>query len=234
MNLKRDHKNRQSGNVLFLILVAIALLGIITAIISNYSSEQKETLDRQTTDAQVSVLFNHTATLGVAVMNLLIQGVEPNNVYQVLSTLKQGDAGFEDSPHQYKLYHPLGGGVSYTSSTSNTASEAIATNFNINKKSIVIGVGKSDNAVDPADTVGDILFTARITNSAYCAAINKKINGRTSIPEMADAAFNSLFNDGTTVVIDTADCSDCVNNSRFCVRNSSDSQWGFYSALFPG
>lgn len=229
MKCEKYRKPRnQSGNVLFMILVAIALLGIITAIVSNYSSEQKETLDRQTSDAQISVLLNHASTLGVAVMNLTIQGVEPTSVYQVLSTVKPGDVGFDAEPHQYKIYHPLGGGVGYASSTSNTTSEAMATNFNINKESIIMGVGRSDAIV------GDVLFTAKIVSSDYCKTINKKISGTTALPEMDNDTFDSLFNNNETVTIDSSNCTNCVNVSGICVRNSSDSQWGFYSALFPG
>lgn len=228
MNYK-EHKplNSQSGNILFLILIAIAMFGILTAVISNSTKEHKETLNRQTVDAQISVVLNYVSSLSSALLNLVMAGADQSTIYQNLLTLKPGDDGYEESPHQYKIFHPLGGGIEYLSSSTNTSSSALATNFNINKGSIITGVGKSDALI------GDIVFTARITSEDYCQAINKKINGSTSIPEMSDSTFNTLFTSDTEVTVDSSNCPDCVGITRSCISNSSDSEWGFYSVLFP-
>jgi len=220
--------NNQQGSILIMILIAIVLLAIITGVVSNSGEQQKDSLDRQTRDAQVSLLINHTAALNSAILQMVMHGEDVNTIYQKLSTLKAGDDGFEDAPHKYKIYHPLGGGISYMSATSNTASEAVATNFDINLSSIITGVGKTN------ETIGDIIFTAKITSASYCSYINEKLLSITTVPEMSSSAFDDLFNNNAVVTIDSSNCPECVNTARLCVRNSTYNEWGFYTSLFPG
>jgi len=228
MKNQRNINKSQSGNVLFMLLIAIALLAIITAVISNSGQQQKDALDRQTMDAQVSVMINHLAAINSAILQTVIHGEDVSQVYLDISTLKAGDDGFDTAPHKMKIYHPLGGGISYMSASSNTDDKAVATNFNINPASIIKGIGKTD------DTIGDILFTAKIMSEDYCKFINKKIAGTDTIPEMSNATFDSLFTNNNTVTIDDGNCPDCVNIGRICVKNTSDNAWGFYAVLFPG
>jgi len=227
--MKKHHKinNNQAGNVLFLILIAIALFGMLTAIISHSGQQQKDSLDRQTMDSQVSIMINHVAALNSSILQMVMHGEDPSELYQNLSTLKAGDTGFETPPHKTKIYHPLGGGISYLSASSNDLDKAVAVDFDINTTSIITGIGKTD------EDIGDIIFTAKIISADYCAFINNKITGSRNIPEMSNSAFEDLFNN-RTITINSGNCANCVNIGRICVRNSANNAWGFYASLFPG
>lgn len=218
--------HHERGNVLFLILIAIAVLAMLTWAISHSSTEQSGIIPSQTRDDQINRTISYASTLALAIQQMTITGADPATLYTDLSVLKPGDAGFETGSNAFKIYHPLGGGITPLSASAPDAT-AVATNFSINKTAIITGVGATDV------TTGDVVFTANISAASYCARMNQIITGSTTVPAMDTAAFNKLFT-ATTVTIDAAACASCVNKARLCVSNSGATAWGFYSALFPG
>lgn len=221
-----NHSSQQRGNVLFLILMAIAVLAMMTMVIEQESTEQSNVLPQQTMDDQINRMLNYTSTLAGALNQMVVNGENPSTLYSSLSLLKPGDAGFETAPNNLKIFHPLGGGITYMAASDNSANP-LATSYNIDKTAIITGVGPTDV------TVGDIVFTAKIATAAYCARINQNLTGSTTVPTMSGATWTSLFTTGSTVTINAGNCASCVNVPQLCVTNGSGA-WGFYAALFPG
>ena len=223
----RSHhsKDREKGNVLFIILIAIVALGLLTQMVSQSSEQQSDVLLQQAQDDEISRMLTQTATLSGAIHQMIVNGEDSATLYLNLSTLKPGDGGFETSPHYLKIYHPFGGGITYMSASSNSSS-AVATDFKISKASIVTGVGKTD-------TVGDILFTAKISSETICKKINKILTGSTAVPPILTTADFDLLFAGTAITITNGNCTSCVNIPRTCVSNTDASAWGFYASLLP-
>ena len=223
---KTSHaRRREKGNVLFIILIAIAALALLTQMLSHSSVEQSDALSRQAQDDEISRMLTQAAVLSGAIRQMVINGEDAAALYLNLSILKPGDAGFETSPHYLKIYHPFGGGIKYMSSSSGNSS-TVATDFNISKASIITGVGATD-------TLGDILFSAKISSEALCQKINKILTGSTAVPPiLATADFDLLFA-GTAVTIAAGNCASCVNIPRLCVSNTAATEWGFYASLLP-
>lgn len=227
-------ERREDGNVLMIILVAIALLAMLTALVSRSTEQQSDSLSRQTMDDEISRMLTQTSALGGALSQMIVNGENAATLYQAPSVgpppvgldMVTSGAPFETAPHNLKIYHPMGGGINFMPTSSPGLSPA-ATSFNINAGSIITGVG-----ADVAG-VGDIVFTALISSAAYCQRINTIISGSSTVPGMAAAAFTTLFTSSTAVTINAAACASCVNVSRLCVSNGAG-LWGFYSALLPG
>jgi hypothetical protein len=146
-----------------------------------------------------------------------------------------GYAIWDTAPHNYKIYHPYGGGVKYMSATGPaTDSATVATNFRISKGSIVKGVGATN-------TVGDIVFTATVASLAACQRINQIVRGTaiTATPPVAtDAAYTALITNGTDTTLDdttgvTGTCAQCLNIPQACIVNTSGNAWGYYQVLMP-
>lgn len=217
--------------MLIIILISIAALAMLTMMVSKTSEQQSDVISRQTRDDQLSRLLAQASTLGGAINQMLVNGEDPAALYKVppdgINQVLPGAAGFETSPHNLKLYHPMGGGVSYLSSSS-PDSTAIATAYSINQTSIITGVGETDV------TVGDIVFTAKISAVEYCQRLNEIVTGSSAVPAMADATFDALFTAGTVVTVDGTNCANCIKKARICVANVSGNAWGFYAALLPG
>lgn len=228
--MKKIHGGRgdAAGNALFYILIAIALLAALTYAISDSTDGSQGVADYAVSDEQVSKLLNYSAAVGSTLHQMVIAGAAAETLYTTLSVIPPSDVGFPTAPHRMKIYHPMGGGLSYMTSTGPASSaDTAATDFKINKASIVDDVGETDAVI------GDILFTAIITSQAACQRINKRLSGSTAIPVLATASFNDLFTAGNTVTISAANCAACVGVAQTCV-NDGGAQWGFYSALFPG
>ena len=223
---KTSHaRRREKGNVLFIILIAIAALALLTQMLSHSSVEQSDALSRQAQDDEISRMLTQAAVLSGAIRQMVINGEDAAALYLNLSILKPGDAGFETSPHYLKIYHPFGGGIKYMSSSSGNSS-TVATDFNISKASIITGVGATD-------TLGDILFSAKISSEALCQKINKILTESTAVPPiLATADFDLLFA-GTAVTIAAGNCASCVNIPRLCVSNTAATEWGYYASLLP-
>ena len=218
----------EDGNVLFMILIAIALMALLAVAVTQSSEQQSTGMDRQVIDSEISRMKTQSAALSSALNQMVINGESAETLYSTVSTLKPGDAGYETSPHSLKIYHPLGGGISYMAASSNNISAAYAKNFSINAASIVSGVGKTDV------TTGDILFTAIISSAEACQRINETLTGSKTVPVMTTAIFDALFTAGTTVTIDGTNCPSCLKIARICVSNSGATAWGYYESLMPG
>lgn len=225
--MKQHTETGERGNVLFMILMAVALIAMLTRVVSKGSEQQADTLDREKNNDEISRLINYTSILGMALNQMVINGQEPTTLYSTLSALKIGDAGYDTAPHDTKIFHPMGGGVSYSSASSMSAS-AIATGYKINKGSIITGVGETDAVV------GDVVFVAKISALEHCQTLNTLLTGAATVPVLATATFDALFTAGTTVTVDGTNCADCVNNAKFCVTNTGGTEWGYYAALLPG
>ena len=226
-NKKAFHrpKNNETGNVLFIILIAIAALALLTQMLSQSSVEQSDAMSRQAQNDEIYRMLTQAATLSSAIQQMVMNGENADTLYLNLSILKPGDAGFETSPHHLKIYHPFGGGIKYMSSSSGSNS-TVATDFNISNASIITGVGATD-------TLGDILFSAKISSEAFCQKINEILTGSTAVPPIvATADFDLLFA-GTAVTIAAGNCASCVNIPRLCVSNTAATEWGYYASLLP-
>lgn len=228
--LYKTARTGEQGNILFMILLAIVLLGLITAVITQNSTEQSGVLSRQTEDDQINRMITYTSTLTAALQQMVVNGEDPTAIYSNLSLLKPGDVNFETGPsptyHRFEIFHPLGGGVTYQSASSPDPN-AVATNYQINTGAIITGVGATDA------TIGDIVFTANVSSATYCSRINQILSNSATVPVMDSATFTSLFG-AATVTINAGNCVSCVNVPRLCVSNTGATAWGFYSALLPG
>jgi len=232
------HQGREQGNALFLVLIAIVILAALTYAISQSSQQQSGVLPQQTSANEINQLITYASALGGALQQMAMNGENASALYNNLSLLQPGQATFETPPSNLKIYHPLGGGITYQSQSS-PATTAVATNYNINPNAIITGVGCSSGAgciVTTAPNTGHIVFGATISSVSYCEQINHILNGTpltTVPPVMTTADFTTLFTTTTAVTIG-ADCTpSCANIPRLCVSNTGATAWGFYADLFP-
>ncbi|MDD9900518.1 MAG: hypothetical protein OXT65_06030 [Alphaproteobacteria bacterium] len=227
---KTDTSNiGRKGNILFIILIAVALLAALSAVVTRSTNDDHLAYgDAATRDEQISRLLTYSSTLSAAIRQMIASGADPASLYSNLSTLVEGDVGWNTAPHRYKIHHPYGGGVAYMSRTGPSGnSSTVAWDTAISPDSIVTGVGGTDV------TIGDIVFIADVNNNDSCERINDKLYSSITMPVMSDAAFTALFN-ATTTTIDGTNCANCVNRAQACITNVSGNAWGYYHALLPG
>ncbi len=245
---RKEFREQERGNVLFMILIAIAVLAMLTYALSQDSTQQSGVLPQQTSADQINRMLTYASALGGALQQMVTNGEDPNALCTNLSTVQPGGGGFDTAPNNFKIYHPLGGGITPMANSSPDAN-AVATFYWINTGSSIAGVGCTpgstttgscnDGSGSTACTTGSctactghIVFTALISALSYCQQANQIVNGSTAVPTMNSSAFASLFASHTTVAVTAANCALCVNVARLCVTDGGGN-YGFYADLFP-
>ena len=230
----------EAGNVMFFIFIAILGLALLTAAVSRMNQQQGSDLTVIEVEQQIDTLLGQSALLAGAVQQMLEStgqpgaGISiPQNVAASITDIEPTDSNFNTAPHEFKVYHPYGGGVQFMAGTDPV--NPVANNIHIRGEAVVTGVGLTD-------TDGDILFTAVVTSQDACQRINDRLHGTTAIPNAGadtDTVFGVLFTGGSASgngsdLTDGVSCtSGCNNIARGCVSNSAATAFGYYQVLLP-
>ncbi len=98
-------KTTQSGNVLFLILIAVALFASLSYAITKSSGGGKTNTTAEKAQLSQGVVDNYIAAINGAIMRMQMRGC------LAIDYKKPTEWGAED--HKCQIFHPQGGGVSY-------------------------------------------------------------------------------------------------------------------------
>jgi type II secretory pathway pseudopilin PulG len=220
IKIKITNKNNikaQSGNVLFIILVAVAILAMLTAAVSRQSGQNVKSLDGEELTQNIALLLSHADLMKSVVQRMIVDGANPGNISGVLPQ----DAGFATAPHGDKIYHPYGGGLQYSGIIGGTSGMLFHNDVTIT------GVG--------AGATAELVMTVIIPSQAYCLAINKKLYGAVaSIPTISGGGtyFADLTTGASAVTLDDGTtCSACDNTPHQCVTDGAGS-YTYYHTLY--
>lgn len=174
---KNTHQSRagERGNVLWFILVAVALIGILTAVISRSGSTVDQSGDYEQASIKVSKILRYAKSIEAAIQDMKLNGISENDVSFANSstatsyTNSSCDAAADQSWPSCLLFDERGAGLVYQGmSDLNDGSDWIFTGAN--------NVGTS---ADPVGTYGsgrgnDLLMMLPNVSLALCNEINRK------------------------------------------------------------
>jgi len=206
----------EKGNVLFIILIAIALFAALSYAVTQSSQQPGHFVEDESLSLDIAQLLTHANSIRSVVHNMIANGVDPANI----STLKAGDAGFDTSPHNTKIYHPYGGGISYTTTTGK------ATGILIHDSLTIVDVGTGS---------AELVFIARIPNETYCQQINNTLNDSPVVPTVIDITATGMLAGTATALIDVGSCpaNGCNAVPHQCVQNVIDpTEFIYYHTLY--
>lgn len=217
---------RERGNIMVYILIAIALFGGLTLVLSrqNKQSESQSISDEQLA-IQVKDLLTYAATAAHVVAQMQIAGAEYNDI---VFFLPSDTANFGTNARN-NIYHPSGGGLIPVA-----IDKRIFTGTAANPPAGWY-IGRFNNVEGTPTTAQEIMLAAHQISKPLCAAINKKLAGDATIPALgANPAFylvpGSFHNLGNGTLTKAA-CPTCYDKTAYCVRNTADTAWTFYSIL---
>ncbi len=220
----------EKGNVIFLVLIAISIIAMLTWAVGQTTDQEENFANNASDDEQIGRMLTYAGTLANTISQLVIAGARTETLYTLLNvSAPNSGVAYTAGAHNLKLFHPMGGGMNYITETGNPASSStVATDYKINKTSIITGVGATDVVV------GDVVFTAKVTSLKACQRINFLLKGVATVPVLATASFDNLFTNGLTVTVAAGNCASCVNVAQQCVSNTAADAFGYYSVLLPG
>lgn len=207
----------EKGNVLFLILIAVALFAALSYV---FSSSMRGGSQNGNEEALVKsskiIQFGAAVSQAVSRMTILSEAEETELCFYTGNNDETyNHAGCSDDKH--KIFHPQGGGVSYQK-PAEELNVGLEWEFTANTR--VKGL-KTDNANDASSA--DLVMLLRNFNRTLCQRINEKI-GISGIPE--DFGDIDIYRfDGTYMGLDTIDgCNpECleIEDSPFASRSAN-------------
>lgn len=171
--------NNQQGNVLFLILIAVALFAALSFAATQTLRNSPKDTQNESQKIRSAELTQYPTFIGEAVMRMKFAGIDdsdicfdsdqwPNNNYY--------HAGCDDP--KTNIFLSTGGGTSWTPASEGANNGEL---WYITGQSCVIGLGKNQDEDCNADSSSDseeiIMFLPNITRS-LCLEINEKLNIR--------------------------------------------------------
>ncbi len=203
----KTHKNdfrSQSGNALWIILIAVALLAALTATMIRSADTTEQTGDIERYRIQASEIMRTAAGIAQTVRNMQMQGISENVISFQANDLPAAYNNANCTADNCRVFHPRGGGLNYSAPSSGwlDSSHSSLTHYGEWLISTV-------NALDGAGTDNpDMILFIPAIREALCRQINvmQRIHGATDpIPTspITQTPFNGTVPaTATTIIVD--------------------------------
>lgn len=227
MNSEKYRTQNTAGNVMIYIIIALALIGGLTMVLSRQNTVDSGTsLDQDKTELLTTKMVAYAGSGKTVLDQMMMSG---SNVGSI-DFSRPKDTSFDTGTHYTQIFHPDGGGLGYSDADANT--------FVMTATSPVSGwyMGRFNNVEWTPSTANDVLFVAYDVTQAMCESIDKKITGSTTIPIVAaadirpyfiDVAYSSVANADFT----TTECAACDGYPSLCVTDSGSSVYVYYNII---
>lgn len=153
-------RHSERGNVLFLILIAVALFAALSYAVTQSSRTGTNNSEREKSQIGSSALAQYPISLRSAVMRMVIGG---ENIRNILFNAPDNFDGFAASR---LVFHPEGGGATFSDAPADVMAAATSANWTYNAEFRVPSVGR--DGVNGNDVIA---FLAGV-NQATCERIN--------------------------------------------------------------
>lgn len=198
---------KQNGNVLFLILIAVALFAALSYAVTTSSRSGESTISKDKAKLAASQINQYVSQLRQAINRLkVINGCSDTQIS--FSNPVRNDFDYTTpAPDRCKVFHPDGGGLSYLQPDSSWLASGYSHSFygyyQFTGKSHIQDVG-TDNGLSNGDSA-ELLLVFPYINSEVCAAFNdlNKIDHGTTLTLHWSLAFKNGNYGQSALVSDT-------------------------------
>ena len=219
--------HKQNGNALLYVLIAVALLAVLTYTIAGENrGQQQNQLSESRTKLLASDLISHANSAEIAFKQMEMFGVEAD---QVLFDLP-GTTDYSTNVTR-QIYHPSGGGLAVFSNLEKYTTPGGAIRGWTWKK--------SSNIEWTSTTQTDLSFNFGNIDENICAEINQQLLGNPQVL-ITDDNFNFRFHFDENAAghhdFVNSECTDCINKSAACIKrndNVLNAYTTFYKIIKP-
>lgn len=157
--------NKESGNVLFLILIAVALFAALSYAVTQSTRSGAGSTDREQSLLGSASLTQYPTALRTAVVRMLLSGIDIKDV------AFNDPANFAGVSENYLVFHPDGGGAVYQQPPGDVMSGGATGTWYHNTNYYIPGIGRSGGTADAADLIA---FLPGI-NTPSCQRVNTQM-----------------------------------------------------------
>jgi len=173
---KTDGSTRasESGNVLFLILIAVALFAALSYAVTQSTRTGGGSGDNETALISSAQLTQYPASIRTAVVRMIIGGVDNQNLEFIAPANFADCTGASATPPRYEfcVFHPEGGGATYTTAPANLMADGQVGSWYFNANFEIEEIGTSVDGNDAGNEI--IAFLPSITQT-LCFRINEEL-----------------------------------------------------------
>ncbi len=178
MSGKKMNNNRlgEAGNVLFLILIAVALFAALSYAVTQSTRTGGGSGDNETALISSAQLTQYPASIRTAVVRMIIGGTDVGDLeFNTPTNFSNCETG---TNNQFCVFHPNGGGATYASAPTDMMSAGsgnTAGTWTFNAENQIDLAGTSSGDDDPVAATADVIaFLPGITLS-LCQRINQEL-----------------------------------------------------------
>ncbi len=229
---------QQKGNVLFLILIAVALFAALSYAVTQ-SSRSGGDASKETNVINTASLTQYPNSVRTSVLRLIIAGIAPEDIYFNKPNEFSG-AGFTHfvGKESRGAFHPSGGAAAYQQVPANLTAAAVALDWKFTLDFEVPLLGLSGAAF----TGNDMIAFADGVSQSVCDRVNKELHqyeGATPTINTAVTLTNELTSTTTApaapgnvvLATDTPTTTWLENKAFGCFRNGSAGNYVFFYVM---
>lgn len=166
----QNDRKSERGNVLFLILIAVALFAALSYAVTQSTRSGGGDASKETNLVNAAGITQYPASIKTAITRMIIStSADPEKLlFDTPSTF----GTLDDTTRPNAVFHPSGGGATYVEAPSSVMNGATGT-WHFNAENQVINIGTSAAAI-AADNVDIIAFLPNI-KKAVCDSIHTKL-----------------------------------------------------------
>ncbi len=207
-------KYNQSGNVLFYILIAVALLAALSYTVAQSGRGSVSSINRERAYIYATEIIEYGNILSQAVSQIKLRGYNDNQI----SFENNKISGYSNSnctDDECKIFHINGGSLTWLDppKSSNDGTDWLITVNEINN------IGTSN---------ADLILLLQNIDQEICKQINNKLHGTTVIPQESDTINLSKFTGNYTGSV-ISDASNIISgNYSYCFEGGTTPPTGTY------
>ena len=169
--LKKNFRKGERGNVLFLILIAVALFAALSYAVTSSTRGGGGNASEETNLVQSSAVTQYPSGIRTSLIRMIVNGVDPGELYFDTPANSFGDEINTAQEERHAVFHPNGGGAVKGTAPADIMTSGTQGNWLFSSDYQIDGIGTTA----AANTANDIIaFLPGVTNS-LCAKVNQEL-----------------------------------------------------------
>jgi len=242
--------NKQNGNALFFILIAVVMLGLLTIILSRGGSNVEQTGSFERNTIQASKILRFAKSIEAAVQQMKLRNISENEIsfQNDISTTDYTNSRCDDASDSNfpscLVFDVEGAGLTYQKPDANwldnaNSGETYYGDWLFTGDVCIPEIGEGRNGICAADTGNlELLAVLPYIDLTLCQQINKTVKARISTgnpPSDESSAwtsgsseFKGVYGVAARVLADPAPSVDIANSYTGCFEGDQDPPSGTY------
>lgn len=217
--MKVTPNRNESGNALFLILIAVILFAALSYAITQ-SNRGSGAPNRETSLISSTTVTQYSSAIRTGVTRMLLRNVDvPDINFDAPTEGAFTTAAADPDLAKKELFHPDGGGVSYSPVDMNTVNAVVTTQGakqNGNWHFVLANVSGIGTA-NGSGTAYDLVAMLDNVKKTICERINEQITGSVTIPTIGSAS-TAILADNNSLLTG----SDVAGKPFLCIKSSDN------------